>query len=156
MAADIPRRELESIDQVLDIYINIGEKGLDANDLGDALRALNLNPTLAFIEKLGGTKKRNEKKITKDEFLQIYATVRKEKEQGCYEDFLECLKLYDKEENGTMLLAELNHILMSLGETLDQEQVDELFKDCMDPEDEEGFIPYAQFLQRMMTSPIKW
>lgn len=41
--------------------------------------------------------------------------VKKEKEQGCYEDFLECLKLYDKEENGTMMLAELQHCLLALG-----------------------------------------
>lgn len=91
-------------------------EGIDAVDLGDALRALNLNPTLALIEKLGGTKKRNEKKIKLDEFLPIYSQVKKEKEQGCYEDFIECLKLYDKEENGTMLLAELQHALLALGE----------------------------------------
>ncbi|KAI8044428.1 hypothetical protein M5D96_000587 [Drosophila gunungcola] len=119
-------------------------EGIDAVDLGDALRALNLNPTLALIEKMGGTKKRNEKKIKMDEFLPIYSQVKKEKEQGCYEDFIECLKLYDKEENGTMMLAELQHALLALGESLDDEQVETLFADCMDPEDEEGFIPYSR------------
>jgi Ca2+-binding EF-hand superfamily protein len=29
---------------------------------------------------------------------------------------MECLKLYDKAENGTMLLAELEHSLKALGE----------------------------------------
>jgi myosin light chain 6 len=29
---------------------------------------------------------------------------------------MECLKLYDKMENGTMLLAELEHSLKALGE----------------------------------------
>lgn len=92
-----------------------GEHAIDAVDLGDALRALNLNPTLALIEKMGGTKKRGEKKLKLDEFLPIFSQVKKEKEMGCYEDFLECLKLYDKNENGLMLLAELNHALLSLG-----------------------------------------
>lgn len=41
--------------------------------------------------------------------------VKKDKDQGCYEDFLECLKLYDKNENGLMLLAELQHNLLALG-----------------------------------------
>lgn len=45
-----------------------------------------------------------------------YSQVRAQKEQGSYEDFLECLKLYDKEENGTMLCAELEHGLKALGE----------------------------------------
>lgn len=79
------------------------------------MRALNCNPTLALIEKMGGTKKRGEKLLSLEEFLPIYSQVRKEKEQGCYEDFIECLKLYDKNENGLMLLAELNHALLALG-----------------------------------------
>ena len=50
-----------------------------------------------------------------DEFLPIYSQSKKDKEQGFYEDFIECLKLYDKQENGTMLGAELTHILLALG-----------------------------------------
>lgn len=68
-----------------------------------------------MIEKMGGTKKRGEKLLSLEEFLPIYGQVKKDKEQGCYEDFLECLKLYDKNENGYMLLAELNHALLALG-----------------------------------------
>jgi Ca2+-binding EF-hand superfamily protein len=44
--------------------------------------------------------------------------VKKSKDTGSYEDFIECLKLYDKMENGTMMLGELEHILLSLGEKL--------------------------------------
>lgn len=108
------------------------------------LRALNCNPTLALIEKVGQTKKRNEKLLTLEEFLPLYAQVKNQKEQGCYEDFIECLKLYDKEENGTMLLAELGHALLALGETLTQEQIDEVFKDCMGEENDDGEIKYAR------------
>lgn len=88
---------------------------MDAMDLGNALRALNLNPTIELIGKMGGTQKRGEKKIKFEEFLPIFSQVKKEKEQGCFEDFLECLKLYDKNEDGTMLLAELTHSLTALG-----------------------------------------
>lgn len=42
--------------------------------------------------------------------------VKAQKDTGSFEDFLECLKLYDKEENGTMLGAELEHTLKALGE----------------------------------------
>ena len=151
--ADVPKREVENVEFVFEVMGSPTE-GIDCVDLGDALRALNLNPTLALIEKMGGTKKRNEKKMTIAEFLPVYSQVKKEKEQGCYEDFIECLKLYDKEENGTMLLAELQHALLQLGEQMTDEQVEELFADCMDPEDDEGMIPYSQFVQRMMSDPI--
>lgn len=86
---------------------------------------------------MGATKKRGEKKLTVEEFLPIFgqvsdrrwcnwrgrrvtllvvvSQVRVQKDQGSYEDFMECLKLYDKQENGTMLLAELEHSLKALG-----------------------------------------
>ncbi|XP_046804856.1 myosin light chain alkali isoform X2 [Lucilia cuprina] len=150
--ADVPKREVENVEFVFEVMGSPNE-GIDAVDLGDALRSLNLNPTLALIEKMGGTKKRGEKKLTIEEFLPIYSQVKKEKDQGCYEDFIECLKLYDKAENGTMLLAELQHALLSLGENLEDEQVEELFADCMDPEDDDGFIPYSPFLARMCDRP---
>nr|ABS19977.1 myosin alkali light chain [Artemia franciscana] len=121
--------------------------------LGDCLRALNLNPTLAQIEKLGGTKKKNEKKLKVEEFLPIFSQVKKEKDHGTLEDFIECMKLYDKSENGTMMLAELNHILLALGEKLEDSQVDSIFKECMDPEDDEGNIPYTPFLKRLLAGP---
>lgn len=57
----------------------------------------------------------DEKKLKAEEFLPIFSQVKKDKEQGTFEDFLECLKLYDKEENGTMMAAELSHTLLSLG-----------------------------------------
>lgn len=92
-----------------------GDHCIDAFDLGNAIRALNYNPTNSTITNLGGTEKRGERLITFDEFLGIFVNIKKDKDQGVYEDFVECLKLYDKQENGTMLGAELAHILITLG-----------------------------------------
>ncbi|XP_034247448.1 myosin light chain alkali isoform X2 [Thrips palmi] len=150
MAADLSGKDVERAQFVFSIYDTDGAGSVDACDLGGVFRALNLNPTLATIEKLGGTKKKGEKKFTLDEFLPIFSQCKKDKDQGVYEDFLECLKLYDKAENGTMLGAELSHTLLSLGERLDEKEVEEVLKDCLDPEDEDGFIPYVPFLKRLM------
>lgn len=154
MASDLKDVEIEKAQFVFSVYDWEGTGQIDAFDLGNALRALNLNPTLDLIGKMGGTQKRGEKKIKFDEFLPIFSQVKKEKEQGCYEDFLECLKLYDKEENGTMLLAELQHSLTALGERLDDAELEAVFKDCMDPEDDDGYIPYAPFLKKMMDNMV--
>ena len=51
------------------------------------------------------------------QFYPIYKEVKNSKDTGSFEDFIECLKLYDKMENGTMMLGELEHILLSLGES---------------------------------------
>ncbi|XP_012283526.1 myosin light chain alkali isoform X2 [Orussus abietinus] len=149
--ADLNPRDIEKAEFAFSIYDTTGTNNIDAFDLGDVLRALNLNPTNATIEKLGGTKKRGEKTLTLEEFLPIYSQVKKDKDQGCYEDFLECLKLYDKAENGTMLAAELSHMLLSLGERLTDKEVEIVLSECMDPEDDDGFIPYAPFVQKLMS-----
>lgn len=80
------------------------------------MRGLNLNPTNSTIAKFGGTEKRGEKTLTLAEFLPIFSDAKKDKDQGGYEDFLECLKLYDKEENGKILAGELQNMLVTLGE----------------------------------------
>lgn len=46
------------------IYDFDGSGKIDAFNLGDVLRALNSNPILATIEKLGGTKKKGEKQLS--------------------------------------------------------------------------------------------
>lgn len=147
--SDLSSKDIEKANVVFSIYDFTGNNTIDAVNLGDALRALNLNPTLALIEKLGGTKKKGEKSFKLDEFLPIFAQAKKDKDQGVYEDFIECLKLYDKAENGTMMAAELTHILLALGERLTEKECEDVCKDCMDPEDEDGFIPYVPFLARM-------
>lgn len=147
---DLSAKDVEKAEFAFSIYDADGSNQIDAVDLGNVLRALNLNPTNATIEKLGGTKKRGEKLMKLDEFLPIYGQCKKDKEQGCYEDFIECLKLYDKQENGMMLGAELSHTLLALGEKLADNEVEQVLRECMDPEDEDGFIPYAPFLKKMM------
>lgn len=58
------------------IYDFDGSGQIDCFNIGDVLRALNLNPTQALVEKMGGTKKKNEKKMKVEEFLPIYSQVR--------------------------------------------------------------------------------
>lgn len=150
---DLSARDIERGKFAFSIYDFEGNETMDMFYLGDCLRALNLNPTLAQIEKMGGTKKKGEKKIKADEFLPIFSQIKKDKDAGTIEDFLECMKLYDKSDNGLMIGAELSHILLSLGERLDEKEVDDIMAACCDAEDDDGMIPYKPFLTRLMAGP---
>ena len=55
------------------------------------------------------------KRVSFEEFLPIYNSVSGKKEQGTMEDFIEGLKVFDKEGNGFINSAELRHVLTSLG-----------------------------------------
>lgn len=59
------------------IYDCDGSGKIDAYDIPDVLRSLNLNPTMELCEKMGATKKRGEKKLTVEEFLPIFGQVRR-------------------------------------------------------------------------------
>jgi len=77
--ADLKDDDIERAEFVFSIYDCDGKKNIDAFDIGNALRALNLNPTLMLIEKMGGTTKRGQKKLKFEEFLPIYSQVKKRK-----------------------------------------------------------------------------
>ena len=58
------------------------------------------------------------KRVSFEEFLPIYLSGSGKKEQGSSEDFIEGLKVFDKDGNGFINSAELRHVLTSLGESL--------------------------------------
>merc|ERR1712144_144437 len=68
---------------------------------------------------------------------------------GNYHDFVELCKLYDKNENGTMMLAELETFLSLMGDEIPKEDCAKLLESLADPEDEDGFFPYTPFLDKL-------
>jgi len=155
MALDLSARDIERAKFAFSIYDFSGDDTVDAFDVGSVLRALSLVPTQKLVEKLGGQKKKGQKKLKVEEFLTIFSQAKKDKDVGNIEDFREVLRLYDKSEDGTMIFDELKHILMSMGEKLEVDEVDEIIKDCAVPPDEDGFTPYGIFLDKLMAGPYK-
>ncbi|GIX71715.1 myosin light chain alkali [Caerostris extrusa] len=59
---------------------------------------------------------------------------------------MEGLKVYDKAENGTMLAAELAHVLLSHceSERLNDAECEDILRSCGGTEDDDGFIKYER------------
>ena len=54
-------------------------------------------------------------RISFEVFLPILQTVSKNRDCATYEDFVEGLRMFDKEQNGYISSAELRHVLTCLG-----------------------------------------
>lgn len=57
-------------------------------------------------------------RITFEEFLPIYQTISKSRQSQSVDEFVEGLSHFDKDGNGTINVAELRHLLTTLGRFL--------------------------------------
>merc|ERR1712127_551428 len=127
----LKKKEIDAINFAFDVYDFKGDGKVDAFYTGDLIRACNLNPTLKTITTIGG------------------GTAKGSKFQGGFHDFVEILKLYDKNADDTMIGNELFKLLTNLGEKLTKEEAKALMKELCEPEDDDGFMPFKPFLERM-------
>ena len=98
-----------------DVYDFKGDGKVDGFYIGDLLRACNINPTLNTIDELGGEKEKGKRMMVIDDFYPVFAKAKASKESGGIHDFVEILKLYDKNEDNTILGNELFRLLTNLG-----------------------------------------
>ncbi|KJH50740.1 hypothetical protein DICVIV_03086 [Dictyocaulus viviparus] len=169
----------DQLKEIFNLYDEELDGKIDGTQIGDVVRAAGLKPTNAMVVKASGQefKRKGEKRLTFEEWLPIFEQLSKEKanrllaccnkreelwsdvhiesieieEQGTYADFVEGLKVFDKEECGKILAAELRHILLALGERLSADEVDELLKGV---EDSEGQVKYEDFIKKVLAGPF--
>merc|ERR1711892_432838 len=93
--------------------------------------------------------RKGQKILSKDEVFPMFKACKDSKDQGGFHDFVEIMKLYDKNNDNTIIENELFKLLTNLGEKLTKEDAKGLMKELCDPTDDDGFMPFIPFLERM-------
>jgi len=146
------QRDRELLEESFSLYDTIGDHKIDITILGEVLRGLGLNPTEGDVQKIiRELDSAGSKRITYEEFLPIFESLSSRGEgrgKKTKVDFLECFRVFDREQNGTISIGELQHVMTTLGEGLSSDEVNALTQGM---EDKSGMINIEDFVKTVMS-----
>ncbi|XP_032348981.1 myosin light chain 6B isoform X2 [Camelus ferus] len=119
--------QLEEFKEAFELYDRVGDGKIQFSQCGDVMRALGHNPTNAEVLRVMGNPKSDElksRRVDFETFLPMLQAVAKNRDKGSYQDYLEGLRVFDKEGNGKVMGAELRHVLTTLGERMTEDEVE--------------------------------
>nr|XP_008528369.1 PREDICTED: myosin light chain 6B [Equus przewalskii] len=143
--------QLEEFKEAFELYDRVGDGKIQFSQCGDVMRALGQNPTNAEVLKVMGYPKSDElksRRVDFETFLPMLQAVSKPRDQGTYQDYLEGLRVFDKEGDGKVMGAELRHVLTTLGERMTEDEVEAVLAGH---EDSNGCINYEAFLKHILS-----
>ena len=139
---EMDTKKKDELREYFDMFDRDGDGLVNKIDLGNILRCIGYEQNEQDVnEWISEFDEDGDKKINFDEFISLM--VRYLIGNDVEDELIEAFKIFDKGGNGMITVNELKHVMMTLGEKLPEEEVDEMIKEA-DPNNE-GVIQYSEF-----------
>jgi len=147
---DFTPDQMDDYREAFGLFDRVGDNKVAYNQVADVMRALGQNPTNKEVAKVLGMPSADDmvqKRVDFEGFLPMLQTIVNAPKVG-FEDYVEGLRVFDKEGNGTVMGAELRIVLCTLGEKMTEAEIDQLMQG---QEDENGCVNYEAFVKHIMS-----
>lgn len=143
--------QMEDYREAFSLFDRVGDSKVAYNQIADIMRALGQNPTNKEVKLILGNPSDEDmagKRVDFEGFLPMLQTIFNSPNKGTLDDYVEGLRVFDKEGNGTVMGAELRIVLSTLGEKMTEAEIESLMTG---QEDENGCINYEAFVKHIMS-----
>lgn len=145
---DLTEEQMLEFKDAFSLFDNVGDGKVDKSQVPGLLRSVGLNPLKQDLDKVKeNLKSMKEKRVAFEEFLPIYVTLAK-KQVGGAEEFIEALKMFDRDGNGYISSAELRRMLTALGDKLTEAQAEHI----VGMFETKGMIDYEKLVQEVLSN----
>ncbi|XP_023235515.1 calmodulin-like [Centruroides sculpturatus] len=140
--------QISEFREAFSLFDKEGNGTITGKELGTLMRSLGQNPTEAQLKAMiQDLQNSGRDQIDFPLFLELMA--KQMREAISEQEIRDAFKIFDRDNTGYIIVAELRHVLTNLGEKLTDEEMDELLREV--EIDNEGRIKYQEFVD-MVTS----
>ena len=148
MLDEVPQDRRKEYKDAFEMFDKNKDGVITTKELANIMRSLNQDPTEEELnEMIEEVDLDKNGEVDFEEFITLMN--RRSRETNIEEDVLNAFKVFDKEGNGLISVTELRHIMMTLGDQLTEEEIDDMLKEA--DNDGDGYINYEEFIKNMLT-----
>uniref|UniRef100_A0A0D9Y176 EF-hand domain-containing protein n=1 Tax=Leersia perrieri TaxID=77586 RepID=A0A0D9Y176_9ORYZ len=154
------QEQISELREAFSFFDKDGDGCITLEELDTVVRSLGQNPTREELaEMIRDVDADGNGTIEFAEFLALMARKKKasssssshvEEEDDADEELREAFKVFDKDQDGLISAAELRHVMISLGEKLSDEEVEQMIREA--DLDGDGQVNFDEFVRMMMLS----
>ena len=145
---ELTEKKIRDFREAFDLFDKDKDGAITRDELALVMKSLNFHPTDEELKTIMDDIDVNSNgKVEFEEFVTLLH--KRGKEEDVEEEVIKAFKVFDKEESGTVSRKELKNIMLTLGELLSEDEIEEMLQEADIYGD--GKIRYEKFVKAMLS-----